>query len=165
MVVLAGGCLAVGCAKNETADVAQLRDAVGQLREEVAQLRKDVRELKMRGERRAPFAARPSDGARAREMSATARSESAAPIARSHGARVHKQHGDMGGANPTIEELKARHEAMRDPAQREKMRAEHRARMEERRQRMEERRRQYLERHVGEASPASRKPVSTSDSK
>ncbi|MCQ2392025.1 MAG: hypothetical protein MJ240_11435 [Kiritimatiellae bacterium] len=122
--------------------------------------------MKVRAERRVPGPARPVDVQRMRGMSGNAsRVATAETDARTHGTHAPKSQAAARPSSPTIEELKARHETMRDPAQREKMRAEHRARMEERRQRMEERRRQYLERHAGEASSAAKNAVSSSDSK
>ena len=126
-------CLASGCGKGNSDDVAALREEVGKLRQEVDALksraydsRRVERRIFAKDAGRVPVAEenRPS----ADVVESTAKDQT-----RQTRERIRR---------PTPEELRARHEAMRDPAKREQLRAEHKARMEERRRRMEERRQQ-----------------------
>ena len=113
----------VGCQRNE----AEGNGAIGALRKEIGSLKTEVRQLRAHLERRGAM-----DGHVRRRMPLGRAAETNAV------AGVKAPPGRPVGMSP--EEMKARHEAMRDPKMREKMRAEHRARMEEHRKRAEERR-------------------------
>ena len=130
-------CLASGCGKGNSDDVAALREEVGKLRQEVDVLKSRAYDPR-RVERRA-FAKDAGLGPKAEvsRQSANVAESTAADQTRQTRERIQR---------PTPEELRARHEAMRDPEKRAELRAEHKARMEEHKVRMEERRKRMEER-------------------
>lgn len=139
MVALAVGfvCLVSGCGRGDTDEIGALRDEVAELKQEVSDVKARLRNVQ-RAERRA--AAREAE--RVSAVSGDNRRREFAERAASNGVRRVREVP----SRPTPEELKARHEAMRDPAKREQLWAEHKARMEERRVRMEEHRQRMEER-------------------
>lgn len=126
-----------GCGKGNSDDVAALREEVGKLRQEVDVLKSRAYDPR-RVERRA-FAKDAGLGPKAEvsRQSANVAESTAADQTRQTRERIQR---------PTPEELRARHEAMRDPEKRAELRAEHKARMEEHKVRMEERRKRMEER-------------------
>ena len=137
LALLILACFASGCGKGNSDDVAALREEVGKLRQEVDVLKSRAYDPR-RVERRA-FAKDAGLGPKAEvsRQSATVAESTAADQTRQTRERIQR---------PTPEELRARHEAMRDPEKREQLRAEHRARAEEHRARMEEHCRRIEER-------------------
>lgn len=130
-------CLLSGCGNGRADEEAELRKEVRQLRQEVDALKVRVAESG-RAERRSSF------GGSAARYRATSETPS----------------------RLSPEEMKARHEAMRDPEKREQLRAEYRARMEAQKKRMEERRRLYEERRSRrQADDVSAAAISDSEQK
>lgn len=136
LALLGLACVVSGCGKGNADEVATLRQEVALLRQEVSSLKGWLHDLHRPGRR---AFAKDAEKVPAAEVRHSATDDAAAPAAA--GSRSPQKQM----RRPTREELKARHEAMRDPQKREQLRAEHRARMEERRKRMEERRQQHRE--------------------
>ena len=130
-------CVASGCGKGDSGDLGALRKEVGKLRQEVGALKSRVHDLQ-RTERRT-FARDAGRG------SVTEDSHPSADVAESAPADGPRQTRER-NRRPTLEELRARHEAMKDPEKRAELRAEHKVRMEERKARLEERRKRMEER-------------------
>lgn len=110
-----------GCERGDSADVAALRQEVAQLRHEVVSLRGQLDESR-----------RSEHSIRARDYERGFGSE----VSSTGGVRLVRERF----RRLTHEELKRRHEEMRDPEKREQLRAKHKARMEARRLHFEERR-------------------------